>query len=194
MMICSLRVVCRILRSQRLDGFPVDSSNPNSSINEISQEKHFPYCQDDKSSDHDRKPSHTKRPPLRSTYRTFLNARSEQKDVQNFLSNMDLSSSHKPELVASEENLKKSLKSVNSQAVNFPSKGRVGKAARSICSSAEVYSQIERTFLHEVGNAEEIAKLIEPGNMEMPDAMEIIFKTALDLGRHGAASTYNFLF
>lgn len=27
----------------------------------------------------------------------------------------------------------------------------------------DVYSQIERTFLHEVGNAEEIAKLIEPG-------------------------------
>lgn len=28
----------------------------------------------------------------------------------------------------------------------------------------------------------------------MPDAMEIIFQTALDLGRHGAVSIYNSLF
>lgn len=104
-------------------GFPVDSSNSNSSTNENSQEDHLPCCQDDKSSDHDRKPSHTKRPPLRSTYRISLNAKSEQKDVHNFLSNMVLSSNHKPELVASEEMLKESLKSVDSQAVNVPSKG-----------------------------------------------------------------------
>lgn len=116
-------VVCRSLRSLRIDGFSVDSTNSNSSTNENSQEDHFPCCQDDKSSDHDRKLSHAKRPSLRSTYRISLNARSEQKDVHNFLSNMNLSSNHKPELVESEENLKESLKSVDSQAVNDPSKG-----------------------------------------------------------------------
>lgn len=55
----------------------------------------------------------------------------------------------------------------------------------------DVYSQIERAFLMEVGNAEELAKLIEPGNQEMPDAMETIFQSALDLGRHGAVHEFN---
>ncbi|KAK1354669.1 serine/threonine-protein kinase ATG1c [Heracleum sosnowskyi] len=55
----------------------------------------------------------------------------------------------------------------------------------------DVYSQIERAFLLEVGNAEELAKLIEPGNQEMPDAMETIFQSALDLGRHGAVHEFN---
>lgn len=49
------------------------------------------------------------------------------------------------------------------------SKDRAGPVKREHLMSSnwhhpkDVYSQIERTFLHEVGNAEEIAKLIEPG-------------------------------
>ncbi|KAF5953718.1 hypothetical protein HYC85_006574 [Camellia sinensis] len=35
----------------------------------------------------------------------------------------------------------------------------------------DICSQIEREFLLEVGNAEEIAKVIAPGNTEMPDAI-----------------------
>ncbi|XP_058215222.1 serine/threonine-protein kinase ATG1c-like isoform X2 [Rhododendron vialii] len=54
----------------------------------------------------------------------------------------------------------------------------------------ELCSQIEREFLNEVGNAEELAKLIEPGNTEMPDAMETIYQSALALGRHGAVDEY----
>ncbi|KAK2657765.1 hypothetical protein Ddye_010817 [Dipteronia dyeriana] len=49
----------------------------------------------------------------------------------------------------------------------------------------ELANQIEREFLHEVEHAEELAKVIEPGNTEMPDAMETIFQHALGLGRHG---------
>ncbi|KAK9168313.1 hypothetical protein Syun_000453 [Stephania yunnanensis] len=49
-------------------------------------------------------------------------------------------------------------------------------------------SQIEREFLLEVGNAEELAGCLEPidGGTAMPDAMETIFQAALGLGRHGA--------
>ncbi|CAK9185374.1 unnamed protein product [Ilex paraguariensis] len=50
----------------------------------------------------------------------------------------------------------------------------------------DICSQIERTFLLEVANAEEFAKVLEPGNTEMPDAMETIFQAALALGRSGA--------
>ncbi|XP_050212504.1 serine/threonine-protein kinase ATG1c isoform X2 [Mercurialis annua] len=46
-------------------------------------------------------------------------------------------------------------------------------------------AQIERAFLREVEHAEELAKTIEPGNVEMPDAMETIYQSALALGRHG---------
>lgn len=49
----------------------------------------------------------------------------------------------------------------------------------------ELASQIEREFLREVEYAEELAKVIEPGRTEMPDAMETIFQAALALGRHG---------
>ncbi|KAK6943600.1 Protein kinase domain [Dillenia turbinata] len=45
--------------------------------------------------------------------------------------------------------------------------------------------KIERVFLSEVGNAEELAGVIEPGSTEMPDAMEAIFQSALALGRLG---------
>ncbi|KAL2502961.1 Protein kinase superfamily protein [Forsythia ovata] len=54
----------------------------------------------------------------------------------------------------------------------------------------EIYSQIERAFVHEVGYAEELAKVIEPGNTDMPDAMELIYQSALGLGRHGAVDEY----
>ncbi|XP_042000684.1 serine/threonine-protein kinase ATG1c-like isoform X1 [Salvia splendens] len=54
----------------------------------------------------------------------------------------------------------------------------------------DISSLIERAFLHEVGNAEELAKMIEPGNMEMPDAMELIYQSALALGRRGAVDEY----
>ncbi|KAF9679978.1 hypothetical protein SADUNF_Sadunf06G0072200 [Salix dunnii] len=46
-------------------------------------------------------------------------------------------------------------------------------------------TRIEGEFLQEVERAEELAKAIEPGSMEMPDAMETIFQSALSLGRHG---------
>ncbi|XP_058000090.1 serine/threonine-protein kinase ATG1c isoform X2 [Hevea brasiliensis] len=48
-----------------------------------------------------------------------------------------------------------------------------------------ISTQIEREFLREVEHAEEFAKAIEPGNVEMPDAMEAIFQSALALGRYG---------
>ncbi|GAB4833867.1 Serine/threonine-protein kinase ATG1c [Ancistrocladus abbreviatus] len=47
-------------------------------------------------------------------------------------------------------------------------------------------SEIKREFFREVSNAEELSKFVEPGNTEMPDAMEIIYQSALALGRHGA--------
>ncbi|KAK3406922.1 hypothetical protein EUGRSUZ_K03054 [Eucalyptus grandis] len=52
----------------------------------------------------------------------------------------------------------------------------------------EVSIHIEGEFLREVEHAEELAKVIEPGSREMPlpDAMEAIFQSALDLGRRGA--------
>ncbi|XP_057971041.1 serine/threonine-protein kinase ATG1c-like [Malania oleifera] len=50
----------------------------------------------------------------------------------------------------------------------------------------DICSQIERKFLLEVEHAEELAKVIDPGSTEMPDAMETIFQSALALGRHGA--------
>ncbi|OVA17775.1 Protein kinase domain [Macleaya cordata] len=51
-----------------------------------------------------------------------------------------------------------------------------------------VCSQIEKEFLFEVGHAEELAKTLDPmdGSMEMPDAMETIYQSALALGRRGA--------
>lgn len=50
-----------------------------------------------------------------------------------------------------------------------------------------VCSQIEREFLREVGHAEDLASHLEPsdGNAAMPDAMEAIFRSALDMGRCG---------
>ncbi|KAL8140650.1 LOW QUALITY PROTEIN: hypothetical protein V2J09_006671 [Rumex salicifolius] len=50
----------------------------------------------------------------------------------------------------------------------------------------DVSSEIKRDFLKEVGLAEELSKFVEPGNTEMPDAMETIYQSALALGRNGA--------
>ncbi|KAB2630603.1 serine/threonine-protein kinase ATG1-like [Pyrus ussuriensis x Pyrus communis] len=49
----------------------------------------------------------------------------------------------------------------------------------------DISSQIEREFLQEVEHAEELAKAIEPGHAEMPDAMETIFQSALVFGKLG---------
>ncbi|KAK7286775.1 hypothetical protein RJT34_22006 [Clitoria ternatea] len=49
----------------------------------------------------------------------------------------------------------------------------------------DILSQIESEFLREIKHAEELAKTIEPGNTEMPDAMETIFQSALAFGRLG---------
>ncbi|KAI3694476.1 hypothetical protein L1987_77441 [Smallanthus sonchifolius] len=57
-------------------------------------------------------------------------------------------------------------------------------------SPQDVCCHIERIFLTEVDNAEQLAKIIEPGNVGMPDAMEIIFQAALSFGRHGAVDEY----
>ncbi|KAL6146069.1 hypothetical protein ACLB2K_056752 [Fragaria x ananassa] len=49
----------------------------------------------------------------------------------------------------------------------------------------DLSAQIEREFLREVEHAEDLAKAIDPGHTEMPDAMETIFQSALVFGRHG---------
>nr|GME09933.1 serine/threonine-protein kinase ATG1c isoform X2 [Ipomoea batatas] len=54
----------------------------------------------------------------------------------------------------------------------------------------DISSNIQRAFLNEVGKAEELAKLVEPGNTEVPDAMDMIFQSALDFGRKGAVDEY----
>ncbi|PIN11678.1 Serine/threonine protein kinase [Handroanthus impetiginosus] len=54
----------------------------------------------------------------------------------------------------------------------------------------DICLQIERAFLREVEHAEELAKAIEPGNLEMPDAMELIYQSAIDLGKRGAVDEY----
>ncbi|KAG2690663.1 hypothetical protein I3760_09G199000 [Carya illinoinensis] len=57
-----------------------------------------------------------------------------------------------------------------------------------VCSTQlleDISPQIEKAFLLEVEHAEGLAKAIEPGNTEMPDAMETIFESALAFGRRG---------
>ncbi|CAI9780116.1 unnamed protein product [Fraxinus pennsylvanica] len=54
----------------------------------------------------------------------------------------------------------------------------------------ETCSQIERAFLNEVGNAEELAKVVDTGDFEMPDPMELIYRSALSFGRHAAVDEY----
>ncbi|XP_076910352.1 serine/threonine-protein kinase ATG1c-like isoform X1 [Bidens hawaiensis] len=57
-------------------------------------------------------------------------------------------------------------------------------------SPQDVCWHIEKIFLGEVESAEQLAKVIERGNVGMPDAMEIIFQAALNFGRHGAVDEY----
>ncbi|KGN58835.1 serine/threonine-protein kinase ATG1c isoform X1 [Cucumis sativus] len=64
----------------------------------------------------------------------------------------------------------------------------LGKESRLIVSPhqpLDISSQVEREFLREVEYAEELAKVVEPGNTEMPDAIETVFQSALAFGRHG---------
>ncbi|XP_019059379.1 PREDICTED: serine/threonine-protein kinase ATG1c-like isoform X2 [Tarenaya hassleriana] len=49
----------------------------------------------------------------------------------------------------------------------------------------ELSSQIQKEFIREVERAEELAKFVESGNTNMPDAMETIFQAALALGKLG---------
>lgn len=57
-----------------------------------------------------------------------------------------------------------------------------------VCSQVleDVSNVIKREFFSEVEHAEELSKFVEPGNVELPDAMETIYQSALALGRHGA--------
>ncbi|XP_071720901.1 serine/threonine-protein kinase ATG1c-like isoform X2 [Rutidosis leptorrhynchoides] len=66
----------------------------------------------------------------------------------------------------------------------------IQKCLETAKSPQDVCSHIERIFLGEVENAEELAKVIEPGNVGMPDAMETIFQAALNFGKHGAVDEY----
>ncbi|XP_058109429.1 serine/threonine-protein kinase ATG1c-like isoform X2 [Magnolia sinica] len=54
--------------------------------------------------------------------------------------------------------------------------------------TAAICSQIEREFLVEVAHAEELARDLglTDGNVEMPDAIESIYQSALAFGRHAA--------
>ncbi|XP_022935209.1 serine/threonine-protein kinase ATG1c-like [Cucurbita moschata] len=64
----------------------------------------------------------------------------------------------------------------------------LGKESHLIVNShqpVDISSQVEREFLREVEYAEELAKIVEPGNTEMPDAIETVFQSALAFGRHG---------
>ncbi|XP_073135424.1 serine/threonine-protein kinase ATG1c isoform X2 [Henckelia pumila] len=54
----------------------------------------------------------------------------------------------------------------------------------------DICSQIELAFLGELRMAEELAEVVKPGNMEMPDAMELIYQSALALGKRGAVEEY----
>ncbi|OIW18905.1 hypothetical protein TanjilG_25348 [Lupinus angustifolius] len=51
--------------------------------------------------------------------------------------------------------------------------------------SKDILPQIESEFLKEIEHGEELSKGIQPGNTEMPDAMETIFQSALAFGKHG---------
>ncbi|KZV51752.1 hypothetical protein F511_11440 [Dorcoceras hygrometricum] len=54
----------------------------------------------------------------------------------------------------------------------------------------DLCSQIEQAFLGELRIAEELAEVVKPGDMEMPDAMELIYQSALALGKRGAVEEY----
>ncbi|XP_073290239.1 serine/threonine-protein kinase ATG1c-like [Primulina huaijiensis] len=54
----------------------------------------------------------------------------------------------------------------------------------------DIRFQIEQAFLGEFRIAEELAEVVNPGIMEMPDAMELIYQSALALGKRGAVEEY----
>uniref|UniRef100_A0A2P2LPC5 Uncharacterized protein MANES_09G096800 n=1 Tax=Rhizophora mucronata TaxID=61149 RepID=A0A2P2LPC5_RHIMU len=56
-----------------------------------------------------------------------------------------------------------------------------------VTEPTDLSAQIEKEFIREVAHADELAKGIEPGSTIMPDAMETIYQSALDLGKHGGA-------
>ncbi|CAH9130572.1 unnamed protein product [Cuscuta epithymum] len=62
--------------------------------------------------------------------------------------------------------------------------------ASNTLESQDICFHIERSFLSEVQNADELSKFVEPGNTDVPDAMEIIFQSALEMGRKGAVDEY----
>ncbi|XP_021738034.1 serine/threonine-protein kinase ATG1c-like isoform X2 [Chenopodium quinoa] len=57
-----------------------------------------------------------------------------------------------------------------------------------VCSQVleDASDVIKREFFSEVEHAEELSKFVDPGSVELPDAMETIYQSALALGRHGA--------
>ncbi|XP_077238887.1 serine/threonine-protein kinase ATG1c-like [Tasmannia lanceolata] len=75
-----------------------------------------------------------------------------------------------------------------SPSQEFTGRGSTAKNSVDSRGPVDVCSHIEREFLFEVGNAEQLSKDLGPinGSTEMPDAMETIFQSALALGRHGA--------
>ncbi|CAL0306035.1 unnamed protein product [Lupinus luteus] len=52
-------------------------------------------------------------------------------------------------------------------------------------ASKDILLQIETEFLKEIETGEELTKSIVPDSTLMPDAMETIFQSALEFGRHG---------
>ncbi|EPS61185.1 hypothetical protein M569_13618 [Genlisea aurea] len=66
----------------------------------------------------------------------------------------------------------------------------VSKVLRDEGRGGGLCSDIERAFLSEVEVAEQLARSVDPGSVEMPDALELIYQSALTLGRHGAVDEY----
>ncbi|KAL4571754.1 hypothetical protein LXL04_018519 [Taraxacum kok-saghyz] len=75
-------------------------------------------------------------------------------------------------------------------SLNKKSDSDLNECLETAKSPQDVCCHIERIFLGEVETAEELTKVIEPGNVGMPDAMETIFQAALNFGRHGAVDEY----
>ncbi|XAR50897.1 Non-specific serine/threonine protein kinase [Bertholletia excelsa] len=69
-------------------------------------------------------------------------------------------------------------------------KGQCSPNVTNSQGAQDICCHIEKEFLLEIGKAEELSKLVEPGNNEMPDAMEIIYQSALALGKGGAVEEY----
>jgi len=89
---------------------------------------------------------------------------------------------------------KQALHICNTQAVSTiegsPAQERSSPDVDSSPTPPDMSSIIKREFLLEIENAEELARVIEPGHSEMPDAMETIYQSALAWGRRGAVDEY----